>query len=323
MTKRRSLLALALAAASLFASGAALAQTYPDRPIRLVVPYAAGGSADGMARLIGQHLGDTLGQPVVIDNKAGGGTLIGAEFVKAAKPDGYTLFLGTSSTSLLMLRKGGSPVDFRKDLEPVMAFAESVFVILGGINSPFKTFPEMLAWAKANPGKLTYSVPGPGSTSHLLGEYIASVAGVKMTVVPYKGGGPASVGLMGGEVMASVDGIGPTNVFVRDGKMNLLATTGAQRSPVFPNTPIIGETLQGMSAGGWIGLASAPGTPKPIIDRLHAALTTVIAKPDVKARIESLSLKPMTSTPAEYRGLIAGEIDKWAKVVRDANLTID
>lgn len=323
MTNRRTLLGLAVAGGSLLATGAALGQAYPDRPIRLVVPYAAGGSADGMARLVGQHLGEVLGQAVVIDNRAGGGTLIGAEFVKAAKPDGYTLFLGTSSTSMLVLRKDGSPVDFRRDFEPVTAFAESVFVVLAGPAAPFKTLPEMLAWAKSNPGKLTYSVPGQGTTSHLLGEYIASMAGLTWTAVPYKGGGPASIGLLGGEVMASIDGIGPTNPLIKEGKVTLLATTGAQRSPVFPNTPAIGETLPGLSAGGWIGLAAPLNTPKEVIDKLHAAMRIVAAKPEVKARIESLSLKPMLSSPAEYRQLIAGEVDKWGKVVRDAKLTIN
>ncbi len=322
MTNRRNIIGAGLAVSALMATGTAWA-AYPDRPIRLVVPYAAGGSADGMARLVAQHLGDHLGQSVIVDNKAGGGTLIGAEFVKAARPDGYTLFLGTSSTSMLMLRKGGSPVDFRKDFEPIMAFAESTFVILAGPAAPFKTLPEMIAYARANPGKVTYSVPGPGTTSHLLGEYLSSAAGIKMMAVPYKGGGPASVGLLGGEVMASFDGIGPTNPFIKEGRVTLLATSGGQRSLVFPNSPMIAETLPGLEAGGWIGLAATPGTPREVIDRLHAAMTAVVAKPDVRERTLSLSLKPMSSTAAEYTRLIAGEIDKWGKVVRESNLVIE
>jgi tripartite-type tricarboxylate transporter receptor subunit TctC len=258
-----------------------------------------------------------------VDNKPGGGTQIGAVDVAKAKPDGYTLLLGTSSTGMLMLRKQGSPVDFRKDFAPVMAFAESVFVILAGPAAPFKTLPEMIAYAKANPGKVTYSVPGPGTTSHLLGEYLNNVAGIKMTAVPYKGGAPASMGLLGGEVMASIDGIGPTNGFVREGKVTLLATTGAQRSKVFPNSPIVAESLPGFVANGWIGLVAPLGTPRDVLDKLHAAMEAVVAKPEVRERIASLSLNPVATTGAEYQKLTSAEVDKWGKVVREANIVIE
>ena len=322
MNARRNLLRAIVAAAAAAGLGAAWA-AYPDKPIRLIVPYAAGGGADVLGRYLGQKLGERLGVPVVVENKPGASTLIGAEFVSKAAPDGYTLLMGTSSMALLPLRKQGTTVDMRRDLAPVSAFAETPYVILAHPGAPFKTLAEMIAYAKANPGKLSYGMNGAGTSTHLLGEFFNSVAGIKTLAVPYKGSGPQTIALLAGETPLSVDGIGATNAHIKDGRINLLATTGSARSKVFPNAPTVSETIPGFVVNGWYGLMTSPGTPKEAIDKLHAAVVAISAQPDVRERLAGLSLDAVSTTPAEYRRLIESDVDKWAKVVRDANLVLE
>lgn len=322
MIARRNLMRAAAATLALAVLPAAWA-AWPDKPIKLIVPYAPGGGADVLGRFLGQKLSERLGVPVVVENKAGASTLIGAEFVSKAAPDGYTILMGTSSMALLPLRKQGTPVDMRKDLAAVSAFAETPYVILASPNAPFKTLPELIAYAKANPGKLSYGINGVGTGTHLVGEYFNATAGIKMVPVPYKGSGPQTIGLLAGETLVSVDGIGATNQHIRDGKINLLATTGATRGKVFPNAPTVSETLPDFVVKGWYGLMTTPGTPKDVIDKLNAAVAAVIALPEVKERLAGLSLEPASTTPAEYQKLIAGDIDRWARVMREANLVLE
>ncbi|MDB5861588.1 MAG: hypothetical protein JWQ76_5277 [Ramlibacter sp.] len=322
MTLRRNLLRAIAAATAIGLLPAAWA-AYPDKPIRLVVPYAAGGGADVLGRFLGQKLSERLGVPVIVENKPGASTLIGGEFVAKAPADGYTLLMGTSSMALLPLRKQGTTVDMRKDLAPISAFAETPYVILANVNAPFKTLPEMVAYAKANPGKLSYGVNGAGTSTHLVGEYFNSMAGIKMTAVPYKGSGPQTIGLLGGETLVSVDGIGATNPHIKEGKINLLATTGSARSNIFPNAPTVSESIPGFVVNGWYGLMATPGTPKEAIDKLQAAVAAIAAQPDVRERLAGLSLNAVSTTPAEYKRLIEADVDKWTKVVREANLVLE
>jgi len=322
MNKRRTLLAGGVAATMLMATRQAWA-AWPDRPVRFVVPFAAGGAADVMGRLVATHLSEHLGVPVVVENKPGASTLIGGEYVVRSRPDGYMLLLGTSSMALLVLRKQGSTIDMRKDLAPVMAFAESVYGIMASSSTPFKTLADLIAYAKANPDKVTYGIPGTGTTPHLVGEYLNSASGIKTMAVPYKSGNPMVVGLMGGEIMVGIDTVGASNALIHEGKIRLLATTGAQRSSLFPDVPTVSETLPGFVARGLTGVMATPGTPPDIVDKLNQAMAAVVAKPDVRKGLAALSLNPVTTTPAQYRKFIAGEVDMWAGVMRESGLVIE
>lgn len=306
-----------------FLAATSAAAAYPDRPIRLIVPFAPGGGSDVLGRFLAQKLGSSLGTTVVVENKPGANTLIGGEFVAKAAPDGYTLLMGVSSMALLPHRKQGTPVDVRRDLAAISAVAETPYVILANPSAPFKTLRELIAYAKANPGKVSYGNNGAGGSTHIVGEYLNSVAGIRMEAIPYKGSGPQTIGLLAGETMAAVDGIGATNPHIQDGKIILLATTGTARSKVFPNAPTVSEILPGFTAKGWYGLMTTAGTPRDIIEKLNAAVVSIVAMPDTQARLTTMSLEPFSTTPAEYTKLISEDVDKWGKVAREANIVIE
>ncbi len=295
---------------------------FPDKPIRLVVPLAAGGGTDVLARLLGQKLSERLGQPVIIDNKPGANQLIGGDFVAKAQPDGYTLLMGGSSMTLLALSKQPR-LDMRRDLLPITIFAETPYVVLANRDAPFKTLPELIAYGRANPGKVAYGTSGTGGSTHLLGEYLAKMAGIKMVAVAYKGSGPQTVGLMAGETQLSIDGIGASNQLIREGRIVLLATSGSTRTSVFPNVPTVAETLPGFVAKGWYGVQAPLGTPKDVIDKLHLAIAAIAAMPDVQEKLSGMSLDPGKSTPQDYARLIAGDVDRWGGILRDAGIVLD
>ena len=297
---------------------------WPERAIRFVVPFPAGGPADAIARLFAGPLSQRLGVPVVVDNRPGASTLIGATFVANAAPDGYNLLLGTSSMNMLVLRKQGSPVDSRKDLAPVIAFTETVYAVLAGPSAPFKTMAEMIAYARQNPGKVTVGNTGTGTTPHLVGEYLNSAAGIKTLAVPYKGAAPMGVGLMGGETMLALDSLGAgVNTLVRSGKVSVLATTGAQRAPALPTVPTVAETVPGFVARGNTGVFTSPGTPADIVNKINAALVSVVAIPEVRERLAAMSHNPVSTTPAEYQKLVSDEIDQWGRVMRESGVVIE
>lgn len=297
------------------------AQTYPDRPIRLVVPYAPGGGADMIARMVGDKLGQRLGQPVIVDNRPGAGTQIGGEHVAKSPADGYTLMLSVSSMTLLPLRKGGSSFDLRTDFTPISTIAETPYLILANPKTPFKTLKDMLDHAKANPGQLNYGINGVGTGTHLVGEYFSQVAGIKMTPVPYKGSGPQTTALLGGEIPLSVDGTGPMP-HVLAGRLIVLATTGSQREPQLPDVPTVSEVLPGLVLKGWYGLVAPKGLPAPILEKVHGAIVEVVGMPDVQERLRKLSLTPTTTQPSKYAEMISEEFARWQKTVQDANIVI-
>jgi tripartite-type tricarboxylate transporter receptor subunit TctC len=312
------ILASWLAAMLLALAAPALAEDYPARPITLIVPYAAGGGNDVMARMAADKMSAALGQPIVIENRGGAGGSIATRQVAHAAPDGYTLGLGGTGTlaidPTLYPSVGYDP---RKDFAPVGLIATSALVVLVHPAVPAKTIPELIALAKAEPGKLTYASAGVGSGIHLAAELFAFMAGVKLTHVPYKGSAPALTDLIGGHVSIYFSSLPPAIGLVQDGKVRALAVTGPERSKIFPDLPTVAEAgLPGYAAVLHYGIVAPAGTPKPIIDKLAGALRTAIASPDVQQRIAADGAEVLGMTPDAYAADIDREEAKWSDIVR-------
>ena len=310
--------AASLAAMLLASTGPAAAQDYPARPISLIVPYAAGGGNDVMARMAADKMSAALGQPIVIENRGGAGGSIATRQVARAAPDGYTLGLGGTGTlaidPTLYPNVGYDP---RKDFAPVGLIATSALVVLVHPAVPAKTIPELIALAKDQPGKLTYASAGVGSGIHLGAELFASMAGVTLTHVPYKGSAPALTDLIGGHVAIYFSSLPPAIGLVQDGKVRALAVTGPERSKIFPDLPTVAESgLPGYAAVLHYGIVAPAGTPKPIIDKLAGALRVAIASPDVQQRIAADGAEVLAMTPDAYAADIDREEAKWSDIVR-------
>jgi tripartite-type tricarboxylate transporter receptor subunit TctC len=305
-------------AALIVAAAPALAQDYPTRPITLIVPYAAGGGNDVMARIVADKMGAALGQPIVVENRGGAGGSIATRAVAHAPADGYTLGLGGTGTlaidPTLYPNVGYDP---RKDFAPIGLIATSALVVLVHPSVPAKTIPELIALAKQEPGKLAYASAGVGSGIHLGAELFAYMAGIKLTHVPYKGSAPALTDLLGGHVQIYFSSLPPAIGLVQDGKVRALAVTGPERSKIFPDLPTVAEAaLPGYAAVLHYGIVAPAPTPKPVVDKLAAALGTAIASPDVARKIATDGAEIMGMTPAEYAADIDREEAKWSEVVR-------
>jgi tripartite-type tricarboxylate transporter receptor subunit TctC len=296
----------------------ALAQDYPTRPITLIVPYAAGGGNDVMARIVADKMGAALGQPIVVENRGGAGGSIATRAVAHAPADGYTLGLGGTGT--LAIDPSLYPnvgYDPRKDFAPVGLIATSALVVLVHPSVPAKTIPELIALAKQDPGKLAYASAGVGSGIHLGAELFAYMAGIRLTHIPYKGSAPALTDLLGGHVQIYFSSLPPAIGLVQDGKVRALAVTGPERSKIFPDLPTVAESgLPGYAAVLHYGIVAPAGTRKPIVDKLAAALRVAIASPDVASKIAADGAEAMGMTPEEYAADIDREEAKWSEVVR-------
>jgi tripartite-type tricarboxylate transporter receptor subunit TctC len=318
---RRQVLHLAASAAALPAvSRFAKAQSYPTRPVRIVVGFTAGGSTDIGARLIGQWLQDRLGQPFLIENRPGAGTNIATESVVRAPPDGYTLLMiGPSSAVNATLYDKLSFV-FLRDIAPVASLIRQPQIMLANPSLAAKTVPELIAYAKANPGKITMASAGIGSTGHLVGEFFKLTTGVNLVHVPYRGAGPALTDLLGGQILMSFAGLSGSIEYIRSGKLRALAVTTATRSEALPDVPTVSESVPGFEAGDWLGMGAPRNTPPEIIDRLNREIAAALTDPKIKARFADLGGTATALTPAEFGKLIADETEKWAKVIRAANI---
>ena len=295
-----------------------LAQDYPSRPITLIVPYTAGGGNDVMARIVADKMGAALGQPIVVENRGGAGGSIATRAVAHAAADGYTLGLGGTGT--LAIDPSLYPnvgYDPRKDFAPIGLIATSALVVLVHPSVPAKTIPELIALARQEPGKLAFASAGVGSGIHLGAELFASMAGIKLTHIPYKGSAPALTDLLGGHVQIYFSSLPPAIGLVQDGKVRALAVTGPERSKIFPDLPTVAETgLPGYAAVLHYGIVAPAGTPKPVVAKLAAALRTAIASPDVASKIATDGAEIMGMTPEEYAADIDREEAKWSEVVR-------
>src|SRR3954463_9620385 len=309
-------------ALALVLSQAALAQAWPNRPVRFLVPFAAGaGINDIMARLVGQHLGAGLGQPVVIENRAGSGGIAGTEAAAKAAPDGYTFLMTNVSlvTSAYMYPK--LPYDPQKDLVPVTLVATSPLLLVVHPSVAAQSVQELVALAKANPGKLTFGSGGVGSTPHLSVELFKSAAGFDAVHVPYKGGAPALNDLVGGQISFMIENVPGTMPFVKAGKLRALAITSAERSPLEPALATMAESgVPGYEVVGWQGLFAVAGTPPEIVARLQAEVVKVLRLPEVRARLAALGAEPVGSTPEEFGAFVRAENARWGRVIREKGI---
>ena len=313
-----------LAAASLGAlcSFANAQQSYPNRPIRFITPYAPGGSTTVNARLVGQHLTERWGQNVIVDNRPGGNTVIGTELLAKSPPDGYTILLTPSTHSILpMLMK--TPYDPVKDFAPVAGIGISPQVLVLNPGVPANTVQELIALAKAKPGQLNFASSGAGGPTHISGEMFNVLAGVKTQHIPYKGGGPATIDLIGGHVQMFYSV--PINVIghVQSGKLKAIAVSGKSRVNALPQTPTFAEAgLPGFDIVTWNGVVAPAGTPKAIVDKLSAEIGALLAMPSTRDKLASMGTAPLILTPEEFAAMIKSEIGMYAKVIKAANLRI-
>jgi tripartite-type tricarboxylate transporter receptor subunit TctC len=300
------------------AAFAASAQQYPTRPVRFVVPFAPGGSVDTLARTIGPRLSDTLGQQIVVDNRPGGNGDIGMLIVAKAPPDGYTILLGyIANLAIAPSLYPKMPYDPARDYAPVTQIATSPNVLTAHPSVQAKGLQELIALAKAKPGSVNFASTGVASVGHLTGELLNSLAGMKMTHVPYKGGGQAIIDLVGGHVQVMFSGFSAAMPHIKSGKARALAVTGARRSPALPDVATIAEQgFPGVEATAWYGVLAPTGTPKPVVVRLHGELVKVLKLPDVVQRLDALGFEMVGSTPEQFRSYMRTETAKWAKVVK-------
>ncbi|MFL5086746.1 MAG: Bug family tripartite tricarboxylate transporter substrate binding protein [Xanthobacteraceae bacterium] len=313
--------ALALAAVvSATLAGPAVAQDYPTRPITLVVPYAAGGGNDVMARTVADTMSRMLGQQIVVENRAGAGGTIATRQVAKSAPDGYTLVIGgTGTLAVNPTLYGNVGYDPRKDFAPVGLIGTSALIILVHPSIPARSIRELIDLAKQEPGKLNYASAGVGSGIHLGTVLFEHMADVKLTHVPYRGTGPALTDLLGGHVAVYFSSLPSAVGIVKDGKVRALGVTGSKRSPVFPDVPTVAEAgLPEYEAVLHYGIAAPAGTPRPIVDKLNAALRTAVAAPETQQRMATEGTEPLASTPEEYAADIDGEETKWSAIVRQS-----
>lgn len=311
--------------AGLLGGTSALAQAYPTKPVTIIVPFAAGGTTDILARIIGQALTAELGQSVVVDNRAGAGGNIGGQAAAKATPDGHTLFMGTVGTHAInasLYKK--MPFDPVKDFAPLTRVANVPNLLVANPAQPYKSVKDLIAYAKANPGKVNFGSSGNGSSIHLSGELFKSLAKVDMQHVPYKGSAPAVTDLLGNQIGIMFDNMPSAIQHVRSGKLVPLAVTTAKRSPELPNVPTIAEAgVPGYEATSWFGMFAPAGTPAPVLAKLNAAIVKVLAQPDVKKKINEQGAEVYSETPEQFAAFIQAESVKWGKVVKESGASLD
>ena len=319
-TRRRTL--LSLAAAMTLLSAAAMAQ-YPDKPIKLIVPYSPGGTTDIMARTLQEPLSKALGQPVIVDNKAGAAGAIGTKQVATSPPDGYTLIFGNNGPSAIvpLIQKdvGYDPV---KDFAPVSLVSIAPLTLVVHPSVPATNVKELIAWAKTQPGGVDYATAGAGSLGHLSTELFGKEAGIKLNHVPYKGQAPSTMAVLNGEVKLLLTTSSDTqDAAVKSGKLKLLGVSTPKPSPLMPSAPTIGQSLPGYETVVWFGILAPAGTPAPVVARLNAAIREVLAQPDIQQKFMGYGCIATASTPQEFAAMIAAEVPKWKSIVETAKIT--
>jgi len=325
-TRRRALAVLAGAgAASYVAPFSALAQgadAYPSKPIRIVVPYPAGGTTDQLARAISQPMRDTLGQPIIVENRPGAGGTLGTDYVAKQPADGYTLVFGNSGPSATASLMRKLPYDVLNDFRPLSAVVNVPMILAVAADSPHRTLKDFLAWARSQGTTLNYGSTGVGGSSHLASEYFNELAGTKFQHIPYAGGAPLVTAFGGGQVqMAFVTGLDGA-AMVQAGRIRYLAVASPKRTDVLPGLPAISEDVPGFSAIVWFGVLTQKGVPDPIAQRLASAIAAAVARPEVRKFFLDRNVEPVGGTPQELARTIAGELAQWGPIVRKSNITL-
>jgi len=319
---RRLCAALALGAAAL--SPAAMADTYPARAVKIVVPFAAGGPADNYARFIGQRLADSLGQPFVVENKPGAGSVIGTDAAAKAAPDGYTLLLMSNTQTVNETLIPNKPYALMRDFVAVAPINYSDLVLVVNPATGIQTAADLIKRAQANPGKLNYASSGPGTPYHMAGELFKSMAKIDVTHIPYKGSSGARTDVIGGQVDMMFDAITTMSEQVKAGKVRAIATSGRQRSEVLPEVPTLSEAgVSGYEATIWLGLLAPKGTPKAVTDKLNEAVSKIASLPEVRQLWSKQGAVPMVMSPAVFEKYLQEDVSKWAGVIKAANIKPD
>ena len=313
-----------LAALFMIVHAAASAQDYPSRPVRIIVPFSAGGAVDGPIRVIAQELGKRLGQQVIIENKPGAGATIGSDAVAKSSPDGYTLLLASQTNAIsasLYAKLPFNPID---DFAPISLLGREPGVLVVHPSLPVKTVQELIAYVKERPGKIDYASSGNGSRQHLFAAMFATMSGISMIHIPYRGSGQATADLLGGQVLVAMPGLAGMMGHIKAGKLRALAVTGMRRSPQLPDVPTLAESgLAGYSAYVWMGVLAPKGTPQPIIDRLNREFLIALASPEVKTYMNTAAIEAVGSTPAEFDAYFREEKERWAKIIRETGAKVD
>ena len=322
---KRRVLVHAIAATAVLLVGQAQAQFYPNKPIRMVVPFAAGGGTDAVGRVLAPRLSELLGQQLVIDNRAGANGAIGTAEVKRAAADGYTVLLGAAGTMVVAPNLDAKlPFDTEKDFVPIALAATSPFVVAVGASVPVNNIAQLIALAKAQPGKINYGSSGTGGAPHLAGELFKRMAGVDLTHVPYRGLAPAMTDLLGGQIQLLFVDVSIAMPQVKAGKIKALAITSAQRSPVAPELPTVAEAgVAGYAAGTWYGVFVPAGTPEPVVRRLTSDTTRALELTEVRERLIALGAEAAPLSGESFRIYVRQELAKWGQLVRDANIKLE
>jgi tripartite-type tricarboxylate transporter receptor subunit TctC len=318
--RRRFLHLTTTAAAMPVASRIARADSYPSRPVHLIVFYAAGGGNDIIARLMGQWLSQRLGQSFIIENRPGGGGNLGTEYVVRAAPDGYTLLLSSTANTVNSSLYNNLDFDFGRDIAPVASISYEPNIMVVNPSVPVKTIPEFIAYAKANPGTINFGSAGIGSSQHMSGELFKMMAGIEMTHVPFRGTAPALTSLLGGQVQLMFASMPATLEYLRADKLRALGVTIPNRSDVLPDVPSVSEFLPGFDARVYYGIGAPKDTPADIVEKLNKEINAGLADPQLKARLIGLGSMVLPGSPADFKKFIANETEKWAKVVKFANI---
>jgi tripartite-type tricarboxylate transporter receptor subunit TctC len=321
---RRRWVVLASSIFIAFALSSAMAQDYPTRPIRIVVPFSPGGAVDGPIRVIAQEMSKRLGAGVIVENKPGAGATIGTDVVAKSSPDGYTLLLASQTNAISATLYAKLPYDPIEDFVPISLIGREPGVVVVNPSVPVKTLQELIAYVKERPGKIDYASSGNGSGQHLFTALLASMTGMKMNHVPYRGSGQATTDLIGGQVQLAIPGTAGMVGHIKAGRLRALAVTGAARSPQLPDVPTVMESgVRGYEAYVWMGLMAPKGTPAPIIDKLHREVLQALSTSEVKTFMANAGIEIVGSTPSEFGTFFRAEKERWAKVIRETGAKID
>lgn len=319
---RRTSTLLALAAAVALSGLPARADTYPSRPVKIIVPFGAGGPTDVFVRALALELEKSLHQTFFIENRPGAGTTIGTDFVAKATPDGYTLLMASSTQTVNETLYKHKPYELLRDLVPIAPMEENGLVLVVNPSVPAKNVAELLALAKAKPGTLNFGSSGPGSNYHMAAELLKNLTGIDIVHVPYKGSTGMRIDILSGQIQMLFDSIPTMAPYVKAGKVRALGTTGLTRSPILPDVPTIAETVPGFEFSQWVGFMAPKATPQPVIDQLHNTITGILSRPDIKQEWEKLGATPMVMTQPEFAAFMAAQVGKWAKVIKDNHITL-